>query len=119
MWKIQGREPLIAIVMREQRKKGAWHPLLVKLITFSVRSPKLARKLVEQHPEVLSLRTGLGETALHYLAVENQSAAVQLLIDLGAEVRVENMFGRSAIQEAMQVEAVETVEVLRKAGAKA
>jgi hypothetical protein len=29
------------------------------------------------------------------------------------------MFGRSAIQEAMQVEAVETVEVLRKAGAKA
>jgi ankyrin repeat protein len=103
--------------MRQQRRKGSWHPLLTKLIQFAVRNPKLARKLVKEHPEVLNLRTGLGESALHYLAVENYAQAVQLLIDLGAEVNVKNKFGASAIEEAIQVEAHETVEVLQRAGA--
>jgi len=83
---------------------------------FAVGNPKLARKLVKDHPEVLNLRTGLGETALHYLAVENYAEAVQLLIDLGAEVNVTNEFGASALQEAIRVEANETIEVLRRAG---
>ena len=103
--------------MRQQRRKGSWHPLLVKLMQFAVRRPKLARKLVKEHPEVLTLRTGLGETALHYLAVENYAEAVQLLIDLGADVNVRNKFGATALEEAMQVEAKETVQVLRRAGA--
>jgi ankyrin repeat protein len=84
---------------------------------FATKDPKLACKLVKAHPEVLDFRTGLGETALHYLAVENCAEAVQLLIDLGAEVNVKNKFGASALEEAMQVEAKETVEVLRRAGA--
>jgi ankyrin repeat protein len=103
--------------MRQQRRKGSWHPLLVKLMQFAVSNPKLARKLVKDHPEVLNLRTGIGETALHYLSVENYADAVQLLIDLGADVNVKNEFGNSAIEEAMQVEARETIEVLRRAGA--
>lgn len=101
----------------QQRRKGQWHPLLVKLMRFAVAHPKLARKLVAEHPEVLNLRTGLGETALHYLAVENYADAVQLLIELGAEVNVRNNFGKSALQEAIQVGATQTVEVLRLAGA--
>jgi ankyrin repeat protein len=103
--------------MRQQRRKGSWHPLLIKLMRFAVSNPKLARKLVKDLPEVLNLRTGLGETALHYLAVENYADAVQLLIDLGAEVNVKNEFGASALEEAVQVEAKETVNVLRRAGA--
>ena len=84
---------------------------------FAVTKSKLARKLVKDHPEVLDLRTGIGETALHYLAVEDYADAVQLLIDLGADVNVTNEFGDSALEEAMQVNAKETVEVLRRAGA--
>jgi ankyrin repeat protein len=84
---------------------------------FVVSNPKLARKLVRDHPGVLDLRTGLGETALHYLAVENYADAVQLLIDLGADVNVKNNFGASALEEAIQVDAKETVEILRRAGA--
>src|SRR4051812_36334747 len=103
--------------MSQQRRKGSWHPLLVKLVQFAVGNPKLARKLVKDHPEVLDLRTGLGETALHYLAVENYAGAVQLLIDLGAAVNVTNTFGASALEEAMQVNAAATVDVLRRAGA--
>ena len=63
------------------------------------------------------MRTGIGETALHYLAVENYAEAVQLLIDLGASVRVGNDFGASALSEAIKVGATETVAVLRRAGA--
>ena len=103
--------------MRQQRRKGTWHPLLVKLVQFAVRHPKLARKLVKDHPEVLELRNGIGETALHYLAVENYAEAVQLLIELGADVNVMNDFGATALEEAIVVEAKETVEVLRRAGA--
>mgnify|MGYP001553926197 CR=1 FL=1 len=101
----------------QKRRKGEWHPLLLKLMQFAVWHPKLARKLVADHPEVLTLRTGLGETALHHLAVENYAEAVQLLIDLGAEVNVRNKFGHSALKEALQVEATQTVEILRRAGA--
>jgi len=102
---------------RQQLRKGRWHPLLVKLMKFAVAHPKLARKLVADHPESLNLRTGLGETALHYLAVENYADAVQLLIDLGADVNVRNNFGKSPLQEAIQVGAAQTVEMLRRAGA--
>ena len=105
--------------MQQQKRKGQWPPLLVKLVQFAVRNPKLARKLVADHPEVLTLRTGLGETALHYLAIENYGNAVQLLIDLGADVDVKNKFGASALQEAIQVEAKESIEVLVRAGAEA
>jgi ankyrin repeat protein len=103
--------------MRRQRHKGSWHPLLVKLMQFAVNNPKLARKLVRDHPEVLNLRTGLGETALHYLAVENCADAVQLLIELGAEVNVTNQFGASALEEVIRVGANATAEVLQRAGA--
>lgn len=84
---------------------------------FALSNPKLARKLVKDHPGVLNLRTGIGETALHHLAVENCADAVQLLIDLGADANVKNEFGKSALEEAMQVGAKDTVEVLRRAGA--
>ncbi len=100
-----------------QRRKGQWHPLLVKLIEFAVAHPKLARKLVAEHPEALNLRTGLGETALHYLTVENYAEAVQLLIELGADVNVRNNSGRSALQEAILMGANRTIEVLRRSGA--
>ncbi len=104
--------------VKQRARPGQWHPLLVKLMEFAVHNPKLARKLVKDHPEALRLRSpGMGETALHYLAVENYAEAVQLLIDLGADVRVGNRFGASALYEATQVRAHETVAVLRRAGA--
>jgi len=100
------------------RRKGKWHPLLRKLMEFAIRNPKPARKLVREHPEVLALRTGLDETALHYLAVEDYAEAVALLIELGAEVDTVNHCGNTALDEALIVEAVDTVAVLRRAGAK-
>ena len=83
----------------------------------AIHDPERARLLVKTNPQALKLRTGIGETALHYLAVENYADAVQFLIDLGADVNVVNDFGNTALQEASQVKAKETVVVLERAGA--
>jgi ankyrin repeat protein len=97
-----------------------WDPLLVELMKAAVNDPIGARRLVESHPHVLDLRTGLGETALHYLAIENYAEAVQLLIDLGARANVANKFGATALGEAEMVNAAEAAAVfLRSAGADA
>jgi ankyrin repeat protein len=94
-----------------------WDPRLLELTQTAVHDPSRARQLVAEDPTVLELRTGIGETALHYLAVENYTDAVRLLIELGAAVNVRNEFGNSAIEEAIQIEAYETAAVLRAAGA--
>jgi ankyrin repeat protein len=92
-------------------------PRLTELMQSAVHNQARAREMVAADPSVLDLRTGIGETALHYLAVENYTAAVKLLIELGAAVNVRNEFGNTAIEEAIQVEAYETAAILREAGA--
>jgi ankyrin repeat protein len=67
----------------------------------------------------LDLRTGLGKTTLHYLAVENYSDAVKLLIDLGASEHITNEFGRTPLDEARMAGEDEAVATLRRAGARA
>jgi hypothetical protein len=75
-------------------------PRLEKLINAAVEDPELAKKIVEADPSILELRKELGETALHFLAVENYASGVQVLIDLGASVHVVNEFGSSPLDEA-------------------
>ena len=96
-----------------------WDPLLVELMRAAVSDAERVRHLVKTNPHVLELRTGLGETALHYLAIENYAEAVQLLIDLGASFEVTNDFGNSVLAEAELAEATEAVAVLKRAGARA
>jgi ankyrin repeat protein len=94
-----------------------WDPRLTELIDAAVENPDLARKLVEADPTILDLRTGIGETALHFLAVENYGGGVQVLIDLGASVNVTNEFGATPLEEALSIKAMEAVDVLQRAGA--
>jgi ankyrin repeat protein len=93
-------------------------PRLTQLMKAAVWDHDLARKLVKEDPSILKLRNSLGETALHYLAVEDYGAAVQLLIDLGASVNVTNDFGATPYQETQYSHAKKAREVLRRAGAK-
>lgn len=94
-----------------------WDPRLTALVDAAVEDPALAKQLVEADPTILVLRTGLGETALHFLAVENYASGVQVLIDLGADVNVTNQFGATPVEEARMSGANEAVEVLLRAGA--
>ena len=73
--------------------------------------------LLRQEPELLEARTGLGEAALHYLAVENQLRAVILLVEAGAKVNTLNSCDGTPLSEAASLGYVELVEYLLSQGA--
>lgn len=77
----------------------------------------LARKLIQDDPTIVSARNSLGETALHFLVVENQSEAVEFLAKHGSDVNTKNDFDASAIVEATRLGCVEMVDLLLNLGA--
>jgi len=56
-----------------------------------------------EDPSILELRGPLGETALHYLAIERCADAVRLLLALGANADPRNEFGSSLLQECTSI----------------
>lgn len=74
--------------------------------------------LLEAEPALLNARTGLGETILHYLAVENQIEAVKALVEKkGADVNTVNDFGGSPLSETASLGYIEMVKCLLSKGA--
>ena len=71
-------------------------------------------QLVEQ---CKSSRTGLGETMLHWYAIEGAPDVLQKLIDLGFEVNVQNSFGNTPIMECAQINRWDNARVLFHNGA--
>lgn len=75
--------------------------------------------LLDTEPGLLHTRTGLGETPLHYLAVENHIEAIKVLVDKkGADVNTLNDFGGSPISDAAGLGYVNLVKYLLSVGAK-
>ena len=89
-----------------------------RLLRVAFESPDLMRGLLRQSPELLEARTSLGETALHYLAVENQLRAVKLLAEAGAQVNTLSSVGGTPLSEAASLGYVELVEYLLSQGAR-
>jgi len=77
----------------------------------------LARRLIEQHNGVLDTQVYLGETALHFLAVEGYVEGVEFLIAAGANVNLPNEFGNTPLLECVLLKKYELVKVLLEAGA--
>jgi ankyrin repeat protein len=88
-----------------------------RLIRAGFESPDEVSEIVRQAPELLEARTGLGETALHYLAVENQIRAVVLLVEAGAQVNTLNGVGTTPLADAASLGYAEMVECLLSRGA--
>jgi ankyrin repeat protein len=65
--------------------------------------PETGAELLKQHPGLLEERNGLGETVLHFLAVENNQPAVAWLHEQGADVNVTNAFGTPVLFEVAQL----------------
>ena len=68
-------------------------------------------QLVEQ---CKSSRTGIGETMLHWYAIEGTSDVLQKLIDLGFKVNAQNNFGNTPIMECSQLKLWDNARVLWK-----
>ena len=93
-------------------------PPVNRLIRIAFESPDEVHALLRQEPALLEARTGLEETALHYLAVENQLRAVILLVEAGARVNTLNSCGGTPLSEAASLGYVELVEYLLSQGAR-
>ena len=81
------------------------------------REYELAEKLLGAAPYLLSLRNSLGETALHFLAVENDMEGVSWLHSRGAAIDTKNEFGTPAIFEVAQLEYKELLAWFIRKGA--
>ena len=64
-----------------------------------------------------SSRTGIGETMLHWYAIEGDPDVLQQLVDLGFEVNVQNEFGKTPIMESALIGRWDNARVLLDNGA--
>jgi ankyrin repeat protein len=88
-----------------------------RMIAAGFESVEALRALITSDPSLMRERTGLGETPLHYLAVENQVEPVRLLIENGAELNTLSDVGGTPLSEAASLGYEELVALLLSSGA--
>ncbi|MFG6430273.1 ankyrin repeat domain-containing protein [Roseateles sp. LYH14W] len=89
----------------------------LRLIAAAFESQSALMALLNAEPQLMNERTGLGETPLHYLAVENQLDAVRLLIARGAAVSTLNECRTTPLSDAASLGYEEMVGLLLEHGA--
>ncbi len=70
--------------------RSGWHALRDAL---EQGDPSTADELLQYDPSLIHATNGLGESVLHFLAVENNQPAVSWLREHGADLNVTNEFG--------------------------
>ncbi|MEP6667564.1 MAG: ankyrin repeat domain-containing protein [Chthoniobacter sp.] len=78
---------------------------------------QVAADMLADDPKIIRLRNGIGETALHFLAVENCLAEVDWLIEHGSEVDTQNEFRQTPLMEAASLGLLDMCKVLISRGA--
>ena len=93
------------------------NPLFAQLVDAAVLDQPAAEQLLREHPELIKATNRLGETALHFLAVENYPNGVAFLARHGASIDACNDSGRTPLMEAAMIGATQTVRQLLACGA--
>jgi ankyrin repeat protein len=91
--------------------------LLNELIDAAALDQPKARRLLKRRPELLRAGYSLGETALHFLAIENYTEAVRFLAQAGADVNAKDQFGDTPLISAAFLGHGEMVRILLRFGA--
>ena len=91
--------------------------LIGEFVDAAAQDQAKARRMLGEHPELLNARWRLGETALHFLAVESFTDAVRFLASLGADVNATNEFGATALIDVASLGNDLMAEVLLEFGA--
>ena len=76
-----------------------------------------AEKLVEENPAIVHARNSIGETALHYLAVENYITGVDWLVRHGGDINTKNDFEATPLMESASLGYIELCQYLLAHGA--
>lgn len=97
--------------------EGAERPGARRLVDACFDSLAAVATLLDAEPALLFARDGLGETALHYLAVEDQLEAVKWLFARGATLDTVSDVQGSPLSEAASLGYEELVARLLAAGA--
>ena len=79
------------------RRRGVDKELVGQFLDAAVRDQDRARQMFERHPDLLNARWILGETALHFLAVEDYVDGARFLARCGAAIDATNDFGDTAL----------------------
>ncbi len=93
------------------------NPLFDQLVDAAAVNQPAAEQLLHEHPELIHVTNRLGETALHFLAVEDYADGVVFLARHGAPVNARNGSHRTPLMEAAMVGATEVVRALLACGA--
>lgn len=81
--------------------RAAWYEWTWLFVT----DPEEVRRRVKRDPKLLEVRGLWGETPMMFLAIEAQTQAVLLALELGADADFKDEFGRSALQSCMAISA--------------
>lgn len=74
-------------------------------------------RMLSAHPELLELKTRIGETPLHHVAIEHRCDLVQSLLELGAQVDAREMSGNTPLIHAAALGHADLVALLLQHGA--
>jgi ankyrin repeat protein len=91
--------------------------LVSDFIDAAVTDRALARRMLTDNPELLDARFELGETPLHFLAVESEIEAVEFLAAAGFDVNATNQFGDTPLVDVATLGNTEMAKVLLFYGA--
>jgi len=75
--------------------------------------------LLAENPALLEARSGIGETVLHFVAVENEQEMVAWLLSQGANINTVNDFGETPLMDAAILEYTDLCRFLLDSGADA
>ena len=92
-------------------------PLFEQLVDAAVLDQPAAERLLREHPDLVHATNRLGETALHFLAVEGYAESVAFLARHGAPMDARNGSQRTPLMEAAMVGATQVVGQLLACGA--
>ena len=91
--------------------------LFDELVDAAAQDRPRARKLLSEHPELLTARGRFGETPLHFLATEGFVDAVSFLGEAGADVNLSNESGHTPLMDAAILGSERVAEALLALGA--
>ncbi len=91
---------------------------IIQLINAFMEDTEHALHLLSEDPGLVQEKTSIGETALHFLAVENQLEAVEMLHERGADINTVNDCGGTPLSDAASLGCVEMVQILLERGAR-